>query len=71
MATKLDRKKAYLPNDRTGYAPEKHSLISHGKTDSEPSSLPSTVTDDIVVNNISYGEFDYTEQPELDLFDDK
>lgn len=71
MATKLNRTGSYLPNNRTGYAPEEHNLISRGKTHSEPSPLPSPVTDDIVVNNISYGEFDYTEQPELDLFGDK
>lgn len=66
MPTKPNSKKIYLPNDRTGYAPKKHALISHGKVDSEPSPLPSTVEDDIVVNNIAYMEFDYTEQPELD-----
>ncbi|MCR1950627.1 MULTISPECIES: hypothetical protein [unclassified Clostridium] len=67
MPTKPNSKKIYLPNERTGYAPEKHSLVSHGKVEGPSSPLPSTVEDDIVVNNIAYMEFDYTEQPEVDL----
>ncbi len=33
MPTKPNKKKIYLPNERTGYAPEKHSLVSHGKVE--------------------------------------
>ena len=70
MSKITNNKNVYLPDERTGYAPEAHSLISHGKTEGPPSMLPNTVEDDIVVNNISNMEFDYTEQPELDLDDD-
>lgn len=59
--------KPYTPDLRTGYEPPKHSLISKGKIKEPDTKLPNTVTDDIVVNNISYSEFDYTEQPELDI----
>ena len=60
----------YLPNNRTGYAPEPHALISHGKTEGPSSILPSTVEDPIVANNISNAEFDYTEQLNSSLNDD-
>jgi hypothetical protein len=56
-------KKMYLPDMRTGYKPEKHSLMSFGKDKTTGSRLPSPVTDDIVVNNISYSEFDYIRDP--------
>ena len=69
MSTKSSKKNTYLPNERTGYAPEEHALISHGKVEGPSSPLPSTVEDPIVVNNIAYMEFDYTEQPESDLDD--
>ena len=69
MSNIKNNKKPYLPDDRTGYAPEEHALISHGKIEGPSTPLPSTVEDDIVVNNISYMEFDYTEQPDLDLDD--
>lgn len=58
--------KPYAPDLRTGYSPSKHSLISKGKIEKPDTKLPNTVTDDIAVNNISYSEFDYTEQPDLD-----
>ncbi len=57
-----NNKNSYLPEQRTGYAPEPHTLISHGKIEGPSSPLPSTVEDPIVVNNISNAEFDYTEQ---------
>ncbi|MGG7213516.1 hypothetical protein ACQPUY_07840 [Clostridium nigeriense] len=69
MSNIENNKNNYLPKDRTGYAPEKHALISHGKIEGPSSPLPSTVEDAIVVNNISNMEFDYTEQPDLDLED--
>lgn len=62
MLKKFDSK-VYTPKLRTGYKPEKHDLISYGKTIPNYSRLPSPVTDDIVVNNISYMEFDYIEEP--------
>lgn len=70
MSKVTNKKNVYLPDERTGYSPEAHSLISHGKIEGPSSMLPNTVEDDIVVNNISNMEFDYTEQPELDLDDD-
>ena len=63
-------KNVYLPKDRTGYAPEPHSLISHGKIEGPSSMLPSPVVDDIVANNISNAEFDYTEELGYNLNDD-
>lgn len=66
MSKKL-HKKPYTPDLRTGYSPSKESLISKGKIEGPDTKLPNTVTDDIAVNNISYSEFDYTEQPELDI----
>lgn len=69
MSNIENKKNVYLPDERTGYAPEEHALISHGKIEGPSSPLPSTVEDAIVVNNISNMEFDYTEQPDLDLED--
>lgn len=58
-------KNQYLPNARTGYSPDKHSLISESPTGVD-TKLPNTVTDDVVVNNIACAEFDYTEQAYVD-----
>lgn len=58
--------KIYTPKLRTGYGPKKHSLISYGKNLTNATRLPSPVTDDIAVNNISYMEFDYIEEPIYD-----
>ncbi|GAA0083634.1 hypothetical protein ACH36K_04385 [Clostridium sp. MB05] len=71
MPTKLNNKKIYTPHERTGYAPEKHALISHGKIEAPSSPLPSPVEDAIVANNISNAEFDYTEQSNIDIELDK
>lgn len=71
MSTKPNNKKVYTPHERTGYAPEEHSLVSHGKDGSTPSPLPSSVEDAIVANNISNAEFDYTEQSNIDIELDK
>ncbi|MBQ6819831.1 MAG: hypothetical protein IJO26_00875 [Clostridium sp.] len=61
MSKKSFKKRPYLPKERTGYAPEKHALISYGKDKTTSTPLPNTVEDPIVVNNIAYMEFDYTE----------
>lgn len=52
---------SYLPRARTDYAPESHSLESCSP-DGTVCKLPSTVLNDIVVNNISTAEFDYTQE---------
>lgn len=75
MAKNSKSKSVYLPKMRTGYRPKKHSLTSFGKETTTGSRLPSPVTDDIVVNNISYQEFDYIYDPIYesqfdDLFED-
>lgn len=57
--------KPYLPNVRTGYKPEAHSLVSHGKC-SGATKLPDPIEDPIVVNNIANAEFDYTERMDVD-----
>lgn len=58
--------KVYTPKLRTGYSPKKSALISYGKDKKNFTRLPSTVTDDIVVNNISCMEFDYIYDPIYD-----
>ena len=70
MSEIKSKKNVYLPDERTGYAPEPHSLISHGKIEAPSTMLPNTVEDDIVVNNISNAEFDYTEQLDTPLCHD-
>lgn len=54
----------YLPNERTNYKPSSNALNSQGSEGKGSTKLPSTVEDDIVVNNISSAEFDYTESME-------
>lgn len=58
--------KEYAPKERTYYKPTSEDLISKSP-DGFDTILPNTVTDDIVVNNIAYQEFDYTE----DMFNDE
>ena len=70
MSNTKNKPTNYLPQYRTGYAPEPHTLISHGKVEEPSTMLPNTVEDPIVVNNISNAEFDYTEQPDLPFDDD-
>ena len=53
-------KKPYLPKARTDYHPTKSSI--ENKTEKEADiNLPNPATDPIVVNNIAWQEFDYTE----------
>ena len=56
-----NKKSVYTPNDRTSYEPKPSALISYGKYEPNFTMIPSPVEDDIAVNNISYSEFDYTE----------
>lgn len=70
MSKNSKKKSVYLPNERTNYSPPKHALVSHGKTEKPSTMLPSTILDDIVVNNISNVEFDYTEESILSVDDD-
>lgn len=55
----------YLPDMRTGYSPTKSDLVS-SSPEGITTTLANTVTDDIVVNNIAWQEFDYTEEPYVD-----
>lgn len=57
-----DKEKPYLPDERDWYSPEGHDLISLSKSGNTYTKLPNPKTDPIVVNNISYMEFDYTDQ---------
>lgn len=59
------KSKPYLPRERTGYEPSDEALISRSEN-GEDSKLANTVVDPIVVNNIAYSEFDYTEEPYVD-----
>ncbi|NLZ35797.1 hypothetical protein [Clostridium isatidis] len=71
MAKNSKSKSIYAPKIRTGYSPKKNALRSFGKDKSTGTILPSPVTDDIVVNNISYSEFDYIYDPIYEAqFDD-
>ncbi|MBU5454765.1 hypothetical protein [Caproiciproducens sp. MSJ-32] len=63
MTRNSKSKSIYPPKMRTGYRPKKSALRSYGKDKRNGSILPSPVTDDIVVNNISYSEFDYIYDP--------
>ena len=56
---------SYLPKDRSWYEPSKSSLVS-GPANGTKTKLHSTVDDPIVVNNIAWSEFDYTEDPLAD-----
>lgn len=67
----INKKKAlYLPKVRTYYQPtnEEYQIYTGVGIDIN---IPNPVEDDIVVNNIAYQEFDYTEDmmPEEDLFE--
>lgn len=64
----VNKKNAYAPKDRTGYEPKPSDLISYGKYEPNFTMIPSVVEDSIVVNNISYPEFDYTEDLNFDDF---
>lgn len=63
------KKNAYLPRERDGYEPASHYLVSKSPRGVN-TKLPSTVEDDIVVNNIACMEFNYTEQPYYDPEED-
>jgi len=51
----------YPPHLRSFYKPEKHDLVSSSPKGVK-TKLPNPVEDDIVANNITNAEFDYTEQ---------
>ncbi|WP_300348325.1 hypothetical protein [Clostridium sp.] len=53
--------KIYPPKDRTFYCPKPEDLISC--SGDVCTKLPDPTKDKIVCNNISYNEFDYTENP--------
>lgn len=54
--------KPYLPHERSWYEAPEGTLISKSPEGID-TILASPVEDPIVVNNISYMEFDYTEDP--------
>lgn len=60
-----NQKAPYLPKLRTGYSPSDNAINSVSGTDKDIN-LPNPATDPIVVNNIAYQEFDYTQ----DMTDD-
>ena len=70
MINFYDKKKPYLPNLRSWYEPSEESLISKSPEGID-TILPNPAEDPIVVNNISYMEFDYTNSPMLDDPDDE
>ena len=55
---------AYLPKMRTDYTPSDESVESATGVDF-PINMPNPATDSIVVNNIAYQEFDYTQDMTL------
>ena len=67
----INKKKAlYLPKVRTYYHPTNKKCQIYTGVGIDIN-IPNPVEDDIVVNNIAYQEFDYTEDtiPEEDLFE--
>ena len=57
----MNRKnKEYLPDERSDYMPDPEMLVSKS-IDGFDTIIPNPVVDDIVVNNISTAEFDYTD----------
>ncbi|MDS0526683.1 hypothetical protein NNC19_13405 [Clostridium sp. SHJSY1] len=57
-----NKKKPYLPKVRTSYSPKQSEIKSFAPNgDSTP--LANPAVDPIVVNNIAWQEFDYTENP--------
>lgn len=59
-------KNKYPPDERDFLKPSESGLVSKSPTGSS-TPLPSPVEDEIVVNNIAWQEFNYTE----DLFDNE
>ena len=57
-----DKSNVYLPRVRSYSEPDKEYLISKSP-EGVDTKLANTVEDPIVVNNIAYSEFDYTEDP--------
>lgn len=66
MSKKSKNQNVYTPKIRTSYKPNKSDLISYGGDMINYTYLPSPLTDDIAVNNISNVEFDYIEDPIYD-----
>ena len=64
------KNKPYLPNLRSWYETSEESLISKSPEGID-TILPNPAEDPIVVNNISYMEFDYTNSSMLDDPDDE
>ena len=64
------KNKPYLPSLRSWYEPSEQSLISKSPEGID-TILPNPAEDPIVVNNISYMEFDYTNSSMLDDPDDE
>lgn len=56
----MNKDKPYLPKVRTCYSPNENEIKSYSKN-GDSTSLPNPAVDDIVVNNIAWQEFDYTE----------
>ena len=61
----INGKSPYLPKVRTGYHPSDRAINAASVSDKDIH-LPNPAVDPIVVNNIAYCEFDYTE----DMMDD-
>ncbi|WP_027631671.1 hypothetical protein [Clostridium hydrogeniformans] len=57
---KNNKTKVYLPKERDYLEQEPRNLRSYSKDRKTYSRMPDNVTDDVVVNNIAYQEFDYT-----------
>ncbi|MBE6048495.1 MAG: hypothetical protein E7213_08885 [Clostridium sp.] len=55
-----NKKSPYLPKVRTSYHPNQHEIRSFAP-DGSSTPLPNPAVDPIVVNNISWQEFDYTD----------
>lgn len=56
----MNKKSPYLPKVRTCYHPTEGEIKSYSP-EGDSINLPNPATDPIVVNNIAWQEFDYTE----------
>lgn len=56
----MNKKTPYLPKVRTSYSPTENEIKSYSPN-GDSTMLPNPANDDIVVNNIAWQEFDYTD----------
>lgn len=66
----MGKNKKYAPHERDFLTQKPKEEKSYSKNKKTSTSLPDNVTDDIISNNISNVEFDYTYNCGEDIYDD-